>query len=126
MKHLKKFNEGIFDLFSNSGSEEDRIAKNIINITIPKLDPEEITKVRNNIRSWTYCFNIGGSSSTISKRRSSGPSGITTSRFELKIDGDTLDCSKSLSENIFDLIKNIYNEEERRQKLQRITTNTSL
>jgi len=136
MKHIKKF-EGFFDkvsgLVSRHDKEEDKIAKNIINMAIPKLDVEEIEFKKDDNRSrsvssdLTYLFRVSGSPTKVSKNTLFGAELFKSdTSYTISIEGDELCCSASLKKKIFDMVDNIYKEEQRRQKLQRITTNTSL
>lgn len=119
MKNMKTF-EGFRDWFKDS--DEDVVAKDILK-RIDDADPEDIERSRpENSRKFTYSIRLGKNSLRVEREDYFLPHGRGGSWYHLFINDVELQCSYKLKEKISDKLLKIYNEEKRRQDLQKITT----
>jgi hypothetical protein len=120
MRYLKKYNEELFGSKEKEVeiSEDDQIAKAIIDRILPNIDEEEIQMVvADNTNSWTTTFVFKLNKSTVGKLTE------RNSHYRIYVDEDELDCSQQYTEKMYKYVENEFKVEKKRQKMQRITTN---
>ena len=118
---MKTF-EGFSDWFKDS--EEDKMGKSVLK-KLDDIDPETIEWSKD-VRDITMVGKIGKNTIKVVRSSHFGPGLFRHEYYNITINDTDLPCSKSIKQKICDKLIDMYNNEKKRQNMQKISTDLNL